>query len=117
FSAIIALGLFYKRYWCRNLCPLGALLSLFSGWSLFKRVVGENICEGCDKCNVVCKMGAIDDTGKKTQEGECILCMQCQDICPTGAVRCQFNKKRFYDSVYFQCGCSATFIPELSQEE
>ena len=87
FSAIIALGLFYKRYWCRNLCPLGALLSLFSGWSLFKRVVGENICDGCDKCNIECKMGAIDDTGKKTQEGECILCMQCQDICPTGAVR------------------------------
>jgi len=87
FSSIIALGLFYKRYWCRNICPLGALLSLFSGWSLFKRVVGENICDGCDKCNIECKMGAIDDTGKKTQEGECILCMQCQDICPTGAVR------------------------------
>jgi polyferredoxin len=87
FSAIVALGLFYKRYWCRNLCPLGALLSLFSDWSLFKRVVGENICEGCDRCNVECKMGAIDDTGKKTQEGECILCMQCQNICPSGAVR------------------------------
>ena len=87
FSAIIALGLFYKRYWCRNICPLGALLSLFSTWSLFKRVVGENICDGCDKCNIECKMGAIDDTGKKTQEGECILCMKCQDICPTGAVR------------------------------
>jgi hypothetical protein len=34
----------------------------------------------------------------------------------TGSIR-QFNKKRFYDSVYFQRGCSATFIPELSQEE
>ena len=34
----------------------------------------------------------------------------------TGSIR-QFNKKRFYDSVYFQCGCRATFIPELSQEE
>ncbi|MFQ5712457.1 MAG: DUF6599 family protein [Candidatus Scalinduaceae bacterium] len=87
FLIIIASGLFYKRYWCRNLCPLGALLSLFSDWSLFKRVVGENICEGCDKCNVECKMGAIDDTGKNTQEGECILCMKCQDICPAGAVR------------------------------
>ncbi len=88
-SVIIFLGLFYKRYWCRNLCPLGALLSLFSDWSLFKRVVGENICDGCngcDRCKVECKMGAIDNTGKKTQEGECILCMKCQDICPTGAV-------------------------------
>jgi len=86
-SAIISLGLFYKRYWCRNLCPLGALFSLFSDWSIFKRVVWQNICDGCDKCTVDCKMGAIDDTGKKTQAGECILCMKCQDICPTGAVR------------------------------
>ncbi len=86
FTVIVSFGLFYKRYWCRNLCPLGALFSLLSDWSLFKRVVGENICEGCDRCNVECKMGAIDETGGKTQEGECILCMKCQDICPTGAV-------------------------------
>lgn len=87
FSTIILLGLFYKRYWCRNICPLGALFALLSDWSFFKRVVGENICDGCDRCNVDCKMGAIDDTGKKTQAGECILCMKCQHICPTGAVR------------------------------
>ena len=86
-SAIISLGLFYKRYWCRNLCPLGALFAMLSDWSLFKRVVGQNICDGCDRCTVDCKMGAIDDTGRKTQAGECILCMKCQDICPTGAVR------------------------------
>ena len=87
FSAIIFSGLFYKRYWCRNLCPLGALFALLSGWSIFKRVVGESICDSCDRCNVDCKMGAIDDTGKKTQAGECILCMKCQNICLTGAVR------------------------------
>ncbi|MFQ5964439.1 MAG: DUF6599 family protein [Candidatus Scalinduaceae bacterium] len=86
-SVIVGLGIFYRRYWCRNICPLGALLSLLSDWSLFKRVVGENICEGCEKCYVECKMGAIDSTGKKTQEGECILCMKCQDICPAGTVR------------------------------
>ncbi|MDR4504641.1 MAG: 4Fe-4S dicluster domain-containing protein [Candidatus Scalindua sp.] len=87
FMVVVFLGLFYKRYWCRNLCPLGALFSLLSDWSLFKRVVGENACDGCNRCNVECKMGAIDETGKKTQDGECILCMKCQDICHTGAVR------------------------------
>ncbi|MFQ5685594.1 MAG: DUF6599 family protein [Candidatus Scalindua sp.] len=90
--AIIFLGLFYKRYWCRNLCPLGALFALFSDWSLFKRVVGEHVCDSCDSCKIDCKMGAIDDTGRKTQAGECILCMKCQDICPTGAVRFAFKQ-------------------------
>ncbi len=92
FSVIIFLGLFYKRYWCRNLCPLGALFALLSGWSIFKRVVGESVCDSCDRCNVDCMMGAIDDTGKKTQAGECVLCMKCQDICPTGAVRFALNQ-------------------------
>ena len=98
FTAIVSFGLFYKRYWCRNVCPLGALFSLLSEWSLIKRVVGENICDGCNKCNSECKMGAIDETGKKTQEGECILCMKCQDICHTGAVR--FIKKQPFDQSF-----------------
>ncbi|MCP4252960.1 MAG: 4Fe-4S dicluster domain-containing protein [Candidatus Scalindua sp.] len=122
FSVIILLGLFYKRYWCRDLCPLGALFALLSGWSIFKRVVGENICDSCDKCNVNCKMGAIDDTGKKTQAGECILCMKCQDICPTGAIRFTLNQPQEQDvpvnltkrGFVTACVSSAVVAPLLS---
>ncbi|HLG30806.1 MAG TPA: 4Fe-4S binding protein, partial [Candidatus Brocadiales bacterium] len=85
FLAIIFFGVIYPRYWCRNICPLGALLALISGQSIFKRVVSDK-CIACEQCVSECRMGAITNAGKGTIEGECILCMTCQNICTSGAV-------------------------------
>ncbi|MBI2560238.1 MAG: 4Fe-4S binding protein [Planctomycetes bacterium] len=85
FLAIISFGVMYSRYWCRNICPLGALLALVSGQAIFKRVVSDK-CTVCGKCESECRMGAITNEGKGTIEGECILCMTCQNICPDGAI-------------------------------
>lgn len=85
FLGIIFFGVIYPRYWCRNICPLGALLAMISGWSIFKRVVSDK-CTVCEQCEPACRMGAITDKGKGTMEGECILCMTCQNVCPSGAI-------------------------------
>ncbi|MGR3309425.1 MAG: DUF6599 family protein, partial [Candidatus Brocadiales bacterium] len=85
FLTIIFFGVIYPRYWCRNICPLGALLSLISGWSIFKRVVSDK-CTMCEQCVPECNMGAITNKGKGTIEGECTLCMTCQNICTEGAI-------------------------------
>ncbi len=85
FLGIVLMGLYYRRYWCRNLCPLGALLALFSDWSVLKRSVSDD-CIKCLKCYRDCRMGAIDDTGRGTFDGECIECMDCQHICPVNAI-------------------------------
>lgn len=86
FLSIVALGLAYRRYWCRNLCPLGAILSLASMGSYFQRRVIEG-CNVCGICQRECRMGAITQGGMATQAGECILCMDCQEVCPSSAVR------------------------------
>jgi polyferredoxin len=86
FLVIILMGLYYRRYWCRNLCPLGALFALVSDWAIFKRSVTD-ACIKCLKCHRDCRMGAIDDTGRGTLDGECIECMDCQRICPVNAIR------------------------------
>jgi len=83
--AIVLFGRVLSRYWCRNLCPLGAMLSLSSGWSIFKRRVSDE-CIECGKCVRACPMGAISADGRITKAGECILCMTCQAVCPTGAI-------------------------------
>ncbi|MGR3176884.1 MAG: DUF6599 family protein [Candidatus Anammoxibacter sp.] len=91
FICIISFGLVYRRYWCRNLCPLGALLALASDWALFKRVVSNN-CTSCRRCEIECGMGAIKDDGKVTMEGECTLCLRCQGVCPGNAIN--FTRKQ-----------------------
>ncbi|MFQ5862336.1 MAG: DUF6599 family protein [Candidatus Brocadiales bacterium] len=86
FLGIISFGLVYRRYWCRNLCPLGALLALASIGAYLQRRVRKD-CEVCDLCRKGCRMGCITEEGRVTLAGECILCMDCQEVCPSDAIR------------------------------
>ena len=93
---LVGLGVWYRRYWCRNLCPLGALLGLVAQKHLLRRSVSED-CISCRKCERVCPMGCITDEGKGTQNGECILCLKCQEACPTDAIRFARRQPREQD--------------------
>jgi ferredoxin len=59
FVAVIALNRLADRFWCRYLCPLGALLALFARVSLLRPFVGD-ACTRCGRCATVCQLGAID---------------------------------------------------------
>ncbi|MBM3501207.1 MAG: 4Fe-4S binding protein [Armatimonadetes bacterium] len=74
---LLLLGSLSRRYWCRNLCPLGALLGLIGRFGLIKRAVNES-CVGCRLCVRDCKMGAIPaEDPTTTKLAECILCFGC----------------------------------------
>jgi len=85
FTAILLLNFFAERFWCRNLCPLGALISLFSRWGIFKRKVSD-ACNRCMKCYRECPMGAILKDPNKTNSRECFQCLHCAAICPQSAI-------------------------------
>lgn len=87
FLLILGLNLVERRFWCRHLCPLGALLGLLSRFSLLKRSVVDG-CTSCGACITVCQGGA---TGLDT---ECFYCWNCDDICPQSAISFGFFKKR-----------------------
>ncbi len=92
FLLILILGYVNKRFWCRNLCPLGALLGIFSRTRLYRRRVSDD-CTSCGLCRTHCRMDAINPDYKTTNQMECISCMDCQKICPVKAIDFRFVAK------------------------
>lgn len=91
FFAVILLGRVSTRFWCCNLCPLGALLGIFSRLALFKRQVSP-ACTSCLACVPACPMAAIPaEDPTATQHQECIQCLACQRVCPEKAVSFPFS--------------------------
>ena len=86
FAGIVALSAIERRFWCRNLCPLGALLSLFSRFGGIKRRVSR-ACIECGECARQCPMGAIPEDSRATHTPECIQCQTCAALCAPHAIR------------------------------
>ena len=59
FAGILALNAIRDRFWCRYLCPLGALLGLVSKAAWLRREVGD-VCTECQRCARACPVGTID---------------------------------------------------------
>jgi len=82
---ILLLGMIRPRFWCRNLCPAGAIFALFSLRPLFRRTVSEK-CTSCGRCVRTCPMGAIAGDFVRTAHSECMTCLKCQEVCPEKAI-------------------------------
>jgi polyferredoxin/Pyruvate/2-oxoacid:ferredoxin oxidoreductase delta subunit len=85
FFLILGLNLVERRFWCKYLCPLGALLGLLSRYAVLKRSASEG-CDSCGACGAVCQGNALPDEKKGWKNTECVLCMNCDDMCPKNAV-------------------------------
>ncbi len=90
FLLLILLERLQPRFWCRNICPLGALLGLCSRHSLLQRNPQTN-CPDCALCSATCRMGATRE--ESAQGAECIRCLDCLDFCPQQRVSFSFQKR------------------------
>ena len=81
FIAILLLEAWQPRFWCRHLCPQGALLSLVSRFSLLNRRVSP-ACSNCGQCRGACPMNAIPRDEHDTDYSDCTLCLECEPACP-----------------------------------
>ena len=84
FVGVLFASLVLSQAWCRFLCPEGALLGLLTRLSGVKIVLNPKACSGCNTCNNVCPVEAID-VGK-VDVSSCLYCCKCVDACPTTAI-------------------------------
>lgn len=80
---LIVLGMaFEERFFCKYLCPMGAVFSLLPIFpkSLYQRE-RQNCIPGCSACKRMCPL-RLEIDGDTGESGECIQCNQCVEICP-----------------------------------
>ncbi len=87
FITIILLCVFISRFFCRFLCPLGALYGLFNRFSILGIKLDKNKCVDCGRCHAKCKVDI-----KYVGDHECINCGECVDVCPTEAISWRGSK-------------------------
>jgi len=80
----IILSIMIYRPFCKYICPLGAVYSVFNPISVFKYRVDESKCTHCGACARTCKMQV--DPVQNANHPECIRCGLCKKVCPTGAI-------------------------------
>lgn len=81
--AIIAVGaIFIERFFCRYLCPLGAIFTILSKCRIFKIKKLRDNCGECRICTNNCSMGINLSKMDNVSSGECINCFKCIDVCP-----------------------------------
>jgi uncharacterized protein with FMN-binding domain len=80
---LIAAGsLYIERFFCRYLCPLGAVFGIVSKFRLFKIRKPRTLCGSCRACTKRCSMGIPLYRSGVVTSAECIDCMNCVEICP-----------------------------------
>jgi MauM/NapG family ferredoxin protein len=85
FAGIIALNSLTKRFWCRYLCPLGALLAAVGRWAPVRLRVSK-ACNECGACIRTCRTAAITEDPHIHHRRECVACQDCVSVCPTRAI-------------------------------
>lgn len=79
---IIIGSLFIERFFCRYLCPLGALFSLVARFRIYSLNRKPEKCGNCKLCTSKCSMGIPLYKYDEVRSGECINCMKCTSVCP-----------------------------------
>jgi len=82
--ALFVIAVFFvKRPWCRILCPLGAIFSLFNRVSAFFLRLNPDKCTDCERCHKLCEFGI--EPEKSPNDLRCVRCLECTN-CGPGAL-------------------------------
>lgn len=87
----IILSIIIFRPFCRFICPLGAIYSIFNPISIYRLKIDKDKCTSCGACTKKCKMDI--EVYKKPNSLECIRCGECKSACSQGAIKTLISMK------------------------
>lgn len=90
-AVIVAMCIVLYRFFCRFMCPLGAIYGLLNRFSLYRLSVDRRKCTNCKTCSHVCKLDV--EPCKTPNSAECIRCGDCRRTCPNRALSAGFCNK------------------------
>ena len=94
-AALGLLSIFYQNFWCRYLCPYGALMGIASLVSPSRIRRESDRCIDCAKCARACPALLPVDKLTTVRSAECMSCMECVAVCPAqGALRMSMSGRR-----------------------
>lgn len=79
---VFILSLFFPNFWCRFLCPYGAMIGLGTIFGVTKIKRNEDSCIDCRQCTKVCPQRIIVHEKKAVLTPDCTACMSCVEVCP-----------------------------------
>ncbi len=82
--AVIVGSIFIHRFFCRAMCPLGAIYGLLNKYSFYQINLAQDKCVECGRCKKVCPLNL--DPTKDFDSAECVRCGLCKNVCPTKAL-------------------------------
>jgi polyferredoxin len=79
---LAGLSVVIQNFWCRYLCPYGALLGFFSLLSPLKITRKASTCIDCELCTKACPANIKVHTADRVWSDECTACFACVEVCP-----------------------------------
>ncbi len=106
-----SLSLVVQNFWCRYLCPYGALMGLTALLSPLRIRREEAACIDCAKCAKACPSALPVDRLVTIQSAECVGCLQCVAVCPAeGALYLSLPKRRRAPAWAMAAGIAVVFL-------
>lgn len=81
-AGLVIASILIQNFWCRYLCPYGALMGLISMFSPTRITRNESACIDCAKCEKACPSALPVDKLVQIRSAECMSCLECVAVCP-----------------------------------